>query len=74
VADLLDDAAALAREGAGAGEDIVAWLASAGLRYQSLRTAGRSAFEAWRTTAAWLGVHAHPAIREHFPEALEPTG
>jgi hypothetical protein len=72
--ELLDDAAACARSEPGAAEDALAWLASAGLRYQSLRTAGRSAFECWRTTAAWLGVHAHPALREHFPEALEPTG
>lgn len=72
--ELLDDAAACERGEPGAAEDPLAWFVSAGVRYQALRVAGRSAFECWRTTAGWLGVHAHPALREHFPEALEATG
>ncbi len=72
--ELLDDAVACERGEPGAAEDPLAWLASTGLRYQALRLAGRSVFECWRTTASWLGVHAHPALRHHIPEALEPTG
>lgn len=72
--ELLDDAAACARGEAGCCDDTLAWLASAGLRYQSLRAAGRSAHESWRTTATWLGAHASPPFREHFPEALESAG
>jgi DNA-binding response OmpR family regulator len=51
--------------------DLLTRLAAAGLRYQSLRMAGRSRFEAWRTTAMWLGVLADPALSARFPEAFE---
>lgn len=52
--------------------DLLTRLAAAGLRYQSLRMAGRSRFEAWRTTAMWLGVLADPELGARFPEAFEP--
>jgi len=71
--ELLRDAEACARGDQEASEDALAWLVAAGLRYESLRLAGRSAFESWRTTAGWLGVATRPALREHFPEALEPA-
>ncbi len=71
--ELLGDAEACARGDHDATEDALAWLAAAGLRYESLRLAGRSEFESWRTTAGWLGVSARPGLREHFPEALEPV-
>lgn len=51
--------------------DLLTRLAAAGLRYQSLRMAGRSRFEAWRTTAMWLGVLSDPALSARFPEAFE---
>jgi DNA-binding response OmpR family regulator len=53
----------------GAFEDTLPMLAATGLRYQALRLTGRSAFESWRTTATWLGAHAHPCLRGEFPEA-----
>lgn len=71
--DLLSRARACAAQESGAGEDVLALLAAAGLRYQSLRLSGRSAFESWRTSAAWLGVHADPQLRDSFPEAIEPA-
>ena len=71
--DLLRDAHTCARGEPEAGEDPLAWLAAAGLRYESLRLAGRSAYESWRTTAGWLGVATRPGLREHFPEALESS-
>jgi hypothetical protein len=71
--ELLFDAQTCARGEPGAGEDPLAWLAAAGLRYESLRLAGRSEYESWRTTAGWLGVVARPDLRDHFPEALEPA-
>lgn len=46
-------------------------LAAAGLRFQSLRASGRSAHEAWRTTAHWLGLPSDPDLHERFPEAFE---
>jgi DNA-binding response OmpR family regulator len=70
---LLLDAHTCARGEPDAGEDELAWLAAAGLRYESLRLAGRSEFESWRTTAGWLGVATRPGLRTHFPEALEPS-
>ncbi len=51
--------------------DLLTRLAAAGLRYQALRMAGRSRFEAWRTTAMWLGVLADPTLGARFPEAFE---
>lgn len=69
--ELMLDAEACARGEREASEDALAWLAAAGLRYESLRLAGRSTYESWRTTAGWLGVSSRPDMREHFPEALE---
>ncbi|MCE9627398.1 MAG: response regulator transcription factor [Candidatus Eisenbacteria bacterium] len=46
-------------------------LVAAGLRFQALRLGGRSAYEAWRTTAEWLGIIVDPDLREGFPEAFE---
>lgn len=57
-------------EGRIEGERAERWIA-AGLRFQSLRLGGRSAYEAWRTTAEWLGITADPDLREGFPEAFE---
>ena len=71
LSELLRDAEACARGDLEASEDALAWLVAAGLRYESLRLAGRSTFESWRTTAGWLGVATRPELREHFPEALE---
>ena len=68
---LCDRARAVA-DGEEAG-DLLTRLAAAGLRYQSLRLAGRSRYEAWRTTAMWLGVMTDPELRERFPEAVEPA-
>lgn len=53
--------------------DRVERLLAAGLRYQSLRQGGRSAYEAWRTTADWLGIALDPELRDRFPEAFEPA-
>ena len=71
--DLLARARGCAAHESGAGEDVLAMLVAAGLRYQSLRMSGRSAFESWRTAAAWLGVSADPQLRDSFPEAVEPA-
>jgi hypothetical protein len=51
--------------------DRIERLIAAGLRFQSLRTGGRSAYEAWRTTAEWLGLITDPDLRDGFPEAFE---
>ena len=72
VRDLAVRAEACANGEPGTG-DAAEVLAAAGVRYQTLRLAGRSAFESWRTTAAWLGAQAHPALRDAFPEAIEPA-
>jgi len=56
-----------------ADDDATAMLAAAGLRYQSLRLSGRSAFESWRTAVTWLGGQCHPAFRDAFPETVEPA-
>lgn len=72
--ELLLNAEACASGEPGASEDVLALLVAAGLRYQSLRLTGRSAFESWRTAGNWLGVHADPALRASFPEAIEPAG
>jgi hypothetical protein len=67
---LCDRARAVA-DGEEAG-DLLTRLAAAGLRYQSLRLAGRSRYEAWRTTAMWLGVMTDPELRERFPRRSSP--
>jgi len=69
--DLLRDADRCARGERGADEDVLAWLVAAGLRYQSLRIGGRSRYESWRTTGAWLGIPTRPELRPHFPEAAQ---
>jgi len=68
---LLAGAEACATGEAGAGEDVPVLLTAAGLRYQALRLAGRSTFEAWRTAIAWLGLATDPLLRQGFPEAAE---
>ena len=70
---LLSGAEASALGDPGASEDVLALLTAAGLRYQSLRLAGRSPFEAWRTAVSWIGLHADPLFRDCFPEATEPA-
>lgn len=69
--DLLARAHDRATQELDAGDDVLALLTAAGLRYQMLRLAGRSAYEAWRTAAGWLGMHADPLLRSRFPEATE---
>lgn len=64
--------AAQVAEGHVAGERAERLLA-AGLRFQSLRIGGRSPYEAWRTTAEWLGMIGDPDLRDGFPEAFEPA-
>jgi hypothetical protein len=71
--DLASDAEACSRGDLVGGEDALPLLAAAGLRYQSLRLSGRSEFESWRTSASWLGVQGHPALRGAFPETVENT-
>ena len=73
VRELVVDAEACSRSEPGAADDTLPLLAAAGLRYQVLRISGRSAFESWRTTASWMGVQGHPALRGAFPELLEPA-
>lgn len=68
---LLRDAERCAAGEAPADAGLVAWLVAAGLRFQTLRLSGRSAFESWSTAAAWIGLHAHPELRDRFPEAIE---
>ena len=70
---LLANAEACACGEPGASEDVLAMLAAAGIRFQQLRMAGRSAYEAWRTAVAWIGLHADPLLRTSFPEASEPA-
>ena len=70
--DLLRDAEACAAGEGSPDDDALTVLAATGLRYQTLRLSGRSAFESWRTAIAWLGAHGHPALREGFPELTEP--
>jgi len=70
---LLERAEACAGGEPGAGADTLALLAAAGIRFQQLRVAGRSGYEAWRTAAAWIGLHADPLLRGSFPEAIEPA-
>ena len=69
--DLLLDSERCAEGEPGTSVHVLAWLAAAGLRYQALRVSGRSAFESWSTAATWLGVQAHPELRDRFPEAIE---
>ncbi|MEQ1833434.1 MAG: response regulator [Candidatus Eisenbacteria bacterium] len=71
--DLLARAHGCAAQEPDAGEDALALLTAAGLRYQTLRLSGRSPYEAWRTAASWLGMHADPVLRARFPEATEPV-
>lgn len=71
--ELLANAAACATGEPGAGDDVPAMLTAAGLRYQALRLAGRSPYEAWRTAVTWLGLHSDPLLRSSFPEAFEPA-
>jgi hypothetical protein len=71
VSQLLSSAEACASGEPGCGEDVLTTLTAAGLRYQSLRLAGRSAYEAWRTAVAWIGLHTDPLFRSCFPEAVE---
>jgi len=73
VRELVMDAEACSRGEPGAADDTLPLLAAAGLRYQVLRLSGRSAFESWRTSASWMGVQSHPALRGAFPEATEPA-
>ncbi len=70
---LTRDAEACALGEPAASEDVLAWLAATGLRYQALRISGRSAFESWCTSARWLRVQVHPELRDRFPEAIEPA-
>ncbi len=70
---LLSSAEACATGEPGGGEDALALLTAAGLRYQQLRLAGRSIYEAWRTAVSWIGLHADPLFRDRFPEAVEPA-
>src|SRR5262249_45551486 len=69
---LLQDAEECA-QGEFAGADLVVVLAAAGLRFQALRLAGRSSYEAWRSAVAWIGLTADPRFRDRFPEAVEPA-
>jgi DNA-binding response OmpR family regulator len=71
--ELVSDAEAWSRGDLVGGDDALPLLAAAGLRYQSLRLSGRSEFESWRTSASWLGVQGHPALRGAFPETAEDT-
>lgn len=70
---LLGSAEACANGEPGGGEGVLALLTAAGLRYQALRLAGRSIFEAWRTAVSWVGLHTDPLFRDNFPEAIEPA-
>lgn len=67
--ELLDRAAAWADPDA----DRLAQLVAVGLRYQTLRLSGRSAFESWRTSGTWIGAASDPQLRTAFPELLEPV-
>ena len=69
--ELSDLVGRLVQAGEVSDDDVLALLTAAGLRYQMLRLAGRSAYEAWRTAAGWLGMHADPLLRSRFPEATE---
>lgn len=69
--DILGEAERCASGERTASADLVAWLAAAGIRYQALRISGRSTFESWSTAATWLGVQAHPELRDRFPETFE---
>ena len=73
LSDLIASAEACASGTPGADDDVLALLTAVGLRYQSSRLAGRSAFESWRTAVTWLGLHADPLLRASFPEAIEPV-
>ena len=73
VRELVADAETCSRGEPGVDEDTLPLIAAAGLRFQTLRLSGRSAFESWRTSATWLGVQGHPALRAAFPEAFEPV-
>ena len=70
---LLSSAEACATGEPGGGEELLALLTAAGLRYQQFRLAGRSAYEAWRTAVSWIGLHTDPLFRDSFPEAIEPA-
>lgn len=69
--ELLRDAESCAAGEPSADSGLVAWLVAAGLRFQVLRLSGRSAFESWATSAAWIGIQSHPELRDRFPEAIE---
>jgi DNA-binding response OmpR family regulator len=70
---LLGDAEACANGEPRGGEEVLVLLTAAGLRYQALRLAGRSTYEAWRTAVSWIGLHTDPLFRGNFPEAIEPA-
>jgi hypothetical protein len=70
---LLAAAEACAAAEPGAGEDLLALLTAAGLRFQSLRLAGRSVYEAWRTAVSGIGLDTDPLLRGSFPEVIEPA-